>query len=156
METISHYNDSRGIKFLTYVAPSIKNTMTDLIRNAFTQYEQWMTDTKDGLAFQKIRLDEVIPSEDRLLLTEAITDPIAKLSDQIYEKRETLRELDEIGEQVQAYLPYHYGFTDDMEHTLIGMVIHFSLSERRAKKIEEDAMDNHWLELPWWFQYIQG
>ena len=29
--------------------------------------------------------------------------------------------------------------------------IHFHLSESRAKKLEDEAMDNLWLELPWWF-----
>ena len=51
----------------------------------------------------------------------------------------------------RPYLLYRYGFTDDIEHPLIGTAIHFNLSESRAKKIEEDAMDNLWLELPWWF-----
>ena len=40
---------------------------------------------------------------------------------------------------------------DDIEHTTIGAAIHFNLSESRAKKTEEQAMDNLWLELPWWF-----
>ena len=43
------------------------------------------------------------------------------------------------------------GFTDDIGHTLIGTAIHFHLSENRAKKLEGEAMDNLWLELPWWF-----
>ena len=42
-------------------------------------------------------------------------------------------------------------FTDDVEHTMVGTAIHFNLRESRAKKKEEDAMDNLWLELPWWF-----
>ena len=51
----------------------------------------------------------------------------------------------------QTYLLYRYGFTDDMEHPLIGTAIHFHLSESRAKRLEDQAMDNLWLELPWWF-----
>lgn len=65
--------------------------------------------------------------------------------------RELYEGLDGIGEREQAYLLYRYGFTDDMEHPLIGTAIYFNLSESRVKKIEEDAMDNLWLELPWWF-----
>lgn len=129
--------------------------MTNLIRDAFSQYEQRMVDTKDGLAFQKIRLDEVVPGEERLLHIEAIADPIAKSPEQIYVEQEILRELyaglDRIGRREQAYLLYRYGFTDDIEHTTIGAAIHFNLSESRAKKTEEQAMDNLWLELPWWF-----
>ncbi len=43
------------------------------------------------------------------------------------------------------------GFTDDVEHTMIGSAIHFNLRESRAKTLEDTAMDNLWLELPWWF-----
>ena len=155
LDAIPRFDSSKGTKFLTYAAPSIRNAMTDLIRDAFSQYEQRMTDTTDGLAFQKIRLDEVVPGEERLLRIEAIADPIAKSPEQIYVEQETLRELyeglDRIGSREQAYLLYRYGFTDDVEHTMVGTAIHFNLRESRAKKIEEDAMDNLWLELPWWF-----
>ena len=34
---------------------------------------------------------------------------------------------------------------------LIGTAIYFHLTKGRAKKTEEQAMDNLWLELPWWF-----
>lgn len=155
LEAILRFDGSKGIKFLTYAAPSIRNAMRDLIRDAFSQYEQRMTDTKGGLAFQRICLDDVLPGDERLLRIEAIADPIAKSPEKIYIEQETLRELyeglDGIGEREQAYLLYRYGFTDDMEHPLIGTAIYFNLSESRAKKIEEDAMDNLWLELPWWF-----
>ena len=46
---------------------------------------------------------------------------------------------------------YRYGFTDGEEHPLIGTAIYFHLTKGRAKKTEEQAMDNLWLELPWWF-----
>ena len=51
----------------------------------------------------------------------------------------------------QTYLLYRYGFTDGEEYPLIGTAIHFHLTKGRAKKTEEQAMDNLWLELPWWF-----
>ena len=51
----------------------------------------------------------------------------------------------------QTYLLYRYGFTDGEEHPLIGTAIYFHLTKGRAKKTEEQAMDNLWLELPWWF-----
>ena len=46
---------------------------------------------------------------------------------------------------------YRYGFTDGEEHPLIGTAMYFHLTKGRAKKTEEQAMDNLWLELPWWF-----
>ena len=57
----------------------------------------------------------------------------------------------DFSEREQAYLLYRYGFTDDVEHTMIGSAIHFNLRESRAKTLEDTAMDNLWLELPWWF-----
>lgn len=155
LDAIPRFDRSKNIKFLTYAAPSIRNVMTDLIRDAFSQYEMRMTDTTDGLAFQKICLDEVVPGEEQMLRIEAIADPIAKSPEKIYIEQETLRELyealDRIGDREQAYLLYRYGFTVDVEHTMIGTAIHFNLRECRDKKLEETAMDNLWLELPWWF-----
>lgn len=45
--------------------------------------------------------------------------------------------LDRIGDKEQAYLLYRYGFTDDVEHTVIGTAIQLNLRECRAKKLEE-------------------
>ena len=155
LKAISTYDQRIGVKFLTYAAPFIRNAMTDLVRDAFFRYEQRMVDSENGLGLQKVRLDEVLPGEERLLRMEAVADIAAKSPEQVYEERETLRELYEglrqISEREQTYLLYRHGFTDDIGHTLIGTAIHFHLSEKRAKKLEGEAMDNLWLELPWWF-----
>ena len=155
LKAISSYDKSVGVKFLTYAAPFIRNAMTDLVRASFSQYEQRMVDSENGLGLQKVRLDEVLPGEERLLRMEAVADITAKSPEQVYEEKETLRELYEglgqISEREQTYLLYRHGFTDDVGHTLIGTAIHFHLSESRAKKLEDEAMDNLWLELPWWF-----
>ena len=155
LKAISTYDQSIGVKFLTYAAPFIRNAMTDLVRDAFSRYEQRMVDSENGLGLQKVRLDEVLPGEERLLRMEAVADITAKSPEQVYEEKETLRELYEglgqISEREQTYLLYRHGFTDDVGHTLIGTAIHFHLSESRAKKLEGEAMDNLWLELPWWF-----
>lgn len=155
LKAIPSYDKSIGVKFLTYAAPFIRNAMTDLVRDSFSRYEQRMVDPQNGLGLQKIRLDEILPGEERLLRIEAVADITAKSPEQVYEDRETLRQLYEgfgqISEREQTYLLYRYGFTDDIGHTLIGTAIHFNLSESRAKKLEGEAMDNLWLELPWWF-----
>ena len=155
LRAVDGFDPARKIKFLTYAAPFIRNAMTDLVRDAFSRYEQRMVDSENGLGLQKVRLDEVLPGEERLLRMEAVADIAAKSPEQVYEERETLRELYEglgqISEREQAYLLYRHGFTDDIGHTLIGTAIHFHLSEKRAKKLEGEAMDNLWLELPWWF-----
>ena len=136
LDAIPRFDGSKGIKFLTYAAPSIRNAMTDLIRTARAQYEQRMTDTKDGLGFQKIWLDDVLPDKERMLRIEAIANPIAKSPEQIYIEQETMRELYEglrrISKREQIYLLYRFGFEDDMEHPLVGTALHFHLSESRA------------------------
>ena len=155
LRAVDGFDPARKIKFLTYAAPFIRNAMTDLVRDAFSRYEQRMVDSENGLGLQKVRLDEMLPGEERLLRMEAVADITAKSPEQVYEERETLRELygglGQISEREQMYLLYRHGFTDDIGHTLIGTAIHFHLSESRAKKLEAEAMDNLWLELPWWF-----
>lgn len=117
LTAIPLFDSSKGIKFLTYAAPFIRNAMTDLIRDVFSQYEQKMTSTTDGLALQKIRLDEILPGEERLLRIEAIADPTVKSPEQIYVDKETMRELyeglDRLSEREQAYLLYRYGLAYD-------------------------------------------
>lgn len=155
LRAVDGFDPVRKLKFLTYAAPFIRNAMTDLVRDAFSRYEQRMVDSENGLGLQKVRLDEVLPGEERLLRMEAVADIAAKSPEQVYEERETLWELygglGQISEREQTYLLYRHGFTDDIGHTLIGTAIHFHLSENRAKKLEDAAMDNLWLELPWWF-----
>ena len=155
LKAIPSYDKSISVKFLTYAAPFIRNAMTDLVRDSFSRYEQRMVDPQNGLGLQKVRLDEILSGEERLLRIEAVADITAKSPEQVCEERETLRELYEgfgqISEREQTYLLYRYGFTDDIGHTLIGTAIHFNLSESRAKTLEDTAMDNLWLELPWWF-----
>ena len=155
LRAVDGFDPAWKLKFLTYAAPFIRNAMTDLVRDAFSRYEQRMVDSENGLGLQKVRLDEVLPGEERLLRMEAVADIAAKSPEQAYEERETLRELYEglgqISKREQTYLLYRHGFTDDIGHTLIGTAIHFHLSEKRAKKLEGEAMDNLWLELPWWF-----
>ena len=155
LRAVDGFDPTRKLKFLTYAAPFIRNAMTNLVRDAFSRYEQRMVNSENGLGLQKVRLDEVLPGEERLLRMEAVADITAKSPEQVYEEKETLRELYEglgqISEREQTYLLYRHGFTDDIGHTLIGTAIHFHLSENRAKKLEDKAMDNLWLELPWWF-----
>ena len=56
-----------------------------------------------------------------------------------------------IEDREEQYLRYRFGFDDDMEHPLTETARHFHLSESRAKKTEALALDNVWLELPWWY-----
>ncbi len=149
------FDRKRNIKFLTYAAPAIRNAMMDCIRAGFSQFEQRIADNKNSLSFQLIRLDEVLPDEERKLRMETIADSRYPSPEEIFIKQETLQEfydaLKKLSAREQTYLLYRYGFTDETEHPLIASALHFHLSESRAKQTEEQALDNLWLELPWWF-----
>ena len=155
LNAIPLFDAGRGMKFLTYAAPAIRNAMTDCIRAALAQFEQQMVDKKDGPGFQRVYLDDVLSEDERLLRIEAIADPHTQTPEQIYIQKEQLMELyaalDKLTAREQTYLLYRYGFTDDIEHSLIGAALHFHLSESRTKKVEGEAMDSLRGKLPWWF-----
>ncbi|MCD8230682.1 MAG: sigma-70 family RNA polymerase sigma factor [Clostridiales bacterium] len=146
LKTSPLFDGERGIKFLTYAAPSVRNSMADLIRQGRLQFEQQMTNADKDFRFQRVRLDDILNDEERLRRIEAIADPYAKLPAQIVIRKEEIQELysalEKLSAREQTYLLYRYGFTDDIEHTLIGTAIHFHLSESRAKRTEETAMEH--------------
>ena len=155
-KAVPKFDAARGMKFLTYAATAIRNAMMDMVRDAFAAFEQRMvTEDKDGVCYQRVSLDDVLPGEEQLRRIEAIADPHTQTPEQIYIQKEQLIELyaalDKLTAREQTYLLYRYGFTDGEEHPLIGTAIYFHLTKSRAKKTEEQAMDNLWLELPWWF-----
>ena len=133
-KAVPKFDAARGMKFLTYAAPAIRNAMMDMVRDAFAAFEQRMvTEDKDGICYQRVSLDDVLPGEEQ------------------ESRRELYDGLKRLTQREQTYLLYRYGFTDGEEHPLIGTAIYFHLTKGRAKKTEEQAMDNLWLELPWWF-----
>ena len=125
LNAIPLFDAERGMKFLTYAAPAIRNAMTDCIRAALAQFEQRMVDKRDGPGFQRVYLDDVLSDDERMLRIEAIADPHTKTPEQIYIQKEQLTEL--------------YA------------ALHFHLSESRTKKVEGKAMDSLREKLPWWF-----
>ena len=66
-------------------------------------------------------------------------------------RKELYEGLRRIRERERVYLLYRFGFEDDIEHPLVGTALHFHLSESRARSTEALALDNLWLELPWWY-----
>ena len=72
LNAIPLFDAGRGMKFLTYTAPAIRNAMTDCIRAALAQFEQRMVDKKDGHGFQRVYLDDVLSDDERMLRIEAI------------------------------------------------------------------------------------
>lgn len=147
LDCIPGYNPDTGNKFLTYAAPAIRNAMVDYIR-------RWNPTFEAKNLGSIIRLDEVVKDENKGK-HEFIADSRVKNPEQIYIAKETHEEihtaLQRIDRRERAYLWYRFGFEDDVYHPLNETAKHFHLSESRAKSTEELALDNVWLELPWWY-----
>lgn len=147
LDCIPGYNPDTGNKFLTYAALAIRNAMVDYIR-------RWNPTFEAKNLGSIIRLDEVVKDENKGK-HEFIADSRAKKPEQIYIAKETHEEihtaLQQIDRRERAYLWYRFGFEDDIYHPLNETAKHFHLSESRAKTTEALALDNVWLELPWWY-----
>ena len=147
LDCIPGYNPDTGNKFLTYAAPAIRNAMVDYIR-------RWNPTFEAKNLGNIIRLDDVVKDENKGK-HEFIADSRVKNPEQIYIAKETHEEihtaLQQIDRRERAYLWYRFGFEDDVYHPLNETAKHFHLSESRAKSTEELALDNVWLELPWWY-----
>lgn len=151
LSAIDQYDAVRGVGFLAYAASAIRNAMTDCVRAALSQFERRLE--FDGL--QRVRLDDVLDADERLLRIESIADPNTQTPEQVVLRREQLAELyaglDRLTAREQTWLLYRHGFTDGTEHPLTAAAQHFHLSENRAKNLHAQSMDDLWLELPWWY-----
>lgn len=154
LNAVTRFDDSRGMKFLTYAASAIRNAMIDFVRAEVSQFEIKISE-KDGLRFQLIRLEDILSEEEQMQRIEAIAHPFVLSPEEIYIKKEEIRELyqalQELNDREQTYLLYRFGFSDDIEHPLIGTAVHFHLTESRAKRTEKEAMEHLRSQLLWWF-----
>ena len=144
---IKSYNPDSGNLFLTYAGPAIRNAMLDYIRSQNTSFEA--KHLNDMISLDELAKDEVQSRHSFL------ADPTRQTPEQIYLAKERINDIDHalsmIADREEQYLRYRFGFDDDMEHPLTGTAKHFHLSESRAKSTEALALDNVWLELPWWY-----
>lgn len=144
---IESYNPGSGNLFLTYVAPAIRNAMIDYIRLQNVSFEA--KHLNDIVSLDDLAKDEVRSKHN------FIADPTKQTPEQIYLAQERIDDLHHalymIEDREEQYLRYRFGFDDDIEHPLTETARHFNLSESRAKKAEALALDNVWLELPWWY-----
>ena len=54
-KAVPKFDAARGMKFLTYAAPAIRNAMMDMVGDAFAAFEQRMvTEDKDGVCYQRV------------------------------------------------------------------------------------------------------
>ena len=151
LSAIDRFDAGRGMKFLTYAAPAIRNAMTDCVRAALSQFERRLEE--DGL--QRVYLDDVLDADERLLRIEAAADLHTQTPEQVVLRREQLAELyaglDNLTARERAWLLYRHGFADGAEHPLTAAARHFHLSENRAQTLDKQAIDDLRLELPCWY-----
>ena len=145
---VDNYNPNSGNLFLTYAASAIRNAMIDYVRS-------------QNVPFEAKNLNSIVPL-DELAKDEVqskhnfIVDPTKQTPEQIYLAQERHDDIHRALEMIEAreerYLRYRFGFDDEKEHPLTETAKHFNLSVSRAKKTEAQALDNVWLELPWWYE----
>ena len=144
---IERYQPDSGNLFLTYAAPAVRNAMIDYIRSQSVSFES--KNLNSIISLDELAKDEVRSKH------HFIADPTRQTPEQIYLAQERLEDIHHalymIEDREERYLRYRFGFDDDMEHPLTETAKHFRLSESRAKKTEALALDNVWLELPWWY-----
>lgn len=143
---IDSYNPNSGNLFLTYAASAIRNAMIDYIRSQNVSFEA--KNLNNIISLDELAKDEVQSKHN------FITDPTKQTPEQIYLAQERHDDIHRALEMIEAreerYLRYR--FDDDTEHPLAETAKHFNLSVSRAKKTEAQALDNVWLELPWWYE----
>lgn len=145
---IDSYNPDSGNLFLTYAASAIRNAMIDYIRSQNVSFEA--KNLNNIISLDELAKDEVQSKHN------FIADPTKQTPEQIYLAQERHDDIHRALEMIEAreerYLRYRFGFEDDTEHPLTETAKRFHLSESRAKKTEAQALDNVWLELPWWYE----
>lgn len=130
MEAIDRFDPERGTKFLTYAVWWIRKFMQETANIA--------------LADDVVSLSEL----DMFSLPQVYE----KSPEQIVLQAETYTELHDGLRQISArertYLLYRYGFTDGDEHPIPETAAHFHLTEKRAKKTEQAALNDLRRKLP--------
>lgn len=144
---IDSYNPNSGNLFLTYAASAMRNAMIDYIRSQNVPFEA--KNLNNIISLDELAKDEVQSKHN------FIADPTRQTPERIYLAQERIDDIHHalymIEDRDEQYLRYRYGFDDDVEHPLTETAKHFHLFESRAKKTETLALDNVWLELPWWY-----
>ena len=140
---IDSYELSSGVKFLTYAAPAIRRSMSDLIRQ-YSRDTVWQLRHDKANAWKIIYLDEDLDDTEDDTVETLISSPCAKLPEQIYIEQETAAELheamDALPDRENVYVQYRFGFGDGKGHPLTETARYFHLTESRTKSVEHSAL----------------
>jgi len=140
---IDSYELSSGVKFLTYAAPAIRRSRSDLIRQ-YSRDTVWQLRHDKANAWKIIYLDEDLDDTEDDTVETLISSPCAKLPEQIYIEQETAAELheamDALPDRENVYVQYRFGFGDGKGHPLTETARYFHLTESRTKSVEHSAL----------------
>ena len=140
---IDSYDLSSGVKFLTYAAPAVKRSMSDLIRQ-YSRDTVWQLRHDKANAWKIIYLDEDLDNAGEDTVECLIASPNVKSPERIHIERETAAELHEAMDALpvreNVYVQYRFGFADGKDHPLTETAQYFHLTESRAKSVERSAL----------------
>ncbi len=160
VRSIDSYDESTQLKFLTYAGTAIKHAMNDCVTEAFSSYEERMTDVKEDLQYTRISLNRYTRTEELIMSADSIASITTMQPEKHLFRKEKIWEfyhaLNTISEREFCYLNYRFGIEDGEEKPQNQAAKYFGLSLSRAKALEELAIDNLWLELPWWYYPYRG
>ena len=140
---IDGYRPFEEVQFLTYAAPAVKRSMSDLIRQ-YSRDTVWQLRHDKANAWKIIYLDEDLDDTEDDTVETLISSPCAKLPEQIYIEQETAAELheamDALPDRENVYVQYRFGFGDGKGHPLTETARYFHLTESRTKSVEHSAL----------------
>ena len=141
MEAAERFDPERGTLFLTYAGTRVFKAMRS--------YLDFI------IAAECVSLDEIAEAGKAALMVLNEINYVQSPESWVLRK-ETTRELFNAvrvcSKREQTYISYRFGYPDGSPNkTLKETAAHFHLTESRAKKLETLALDNVWLELPWWY-----
>ena len=140
---IDSYELSSGVKFLTYAAPAIRRSMSDLIRQ-YSRDTVWQLRHDKANAWKIIYLDEDLDNAGEDTVECLIASPNVKSPERIHIERETAAELHEAMDALpvreNVYVQYRFGFADGKDHPLTETAQYFHLTESRAKSVERSTL----------------
>ena len=140
---IDGYRPFEEVQFLTYAAPAVKRSMSDLIRQ-YSRDTVWQLRHDKANAWNIIYLDEDLNDAGEDTVECLIASPNVKSPERIYIERETAAELhetmDALPDRESVYVQYRFGFADGKDHPLTETAQYFHLTESRAKSVERSTM----------------
>ncbi len=139
LAAIPRYKPDKGTAFHTYAGYWVRKFM-------------WEAANIFAASMEAGSLNDVVGDEDDTELVQFIEDSYAQTPEQIVIRVETIGEvragLWQITARERTYLLYRYGFTDGDEHPIQETAAHFHLTDKRARKTEQAALDDLRCKLP--------